>query len=62
MPGFLEPRRISERAFAAAIQEAHINGVSARAADRLVQPALGESGIKYILNCPLRVTGILSGR
>jgi len=43
-PGFLEPRRTSEKALAAVIQEAWIGGVSTRRVDELVQ-AMGLSGI-----------------
>ena len=43
-PGFLEPRRMAERAFAAVIQEAYIQGVSTRSVDELVK-AMGMTGI-----------------
>ena len=43
-PGFLEPRRMAEKALAAVIQEAYIQGVSTRSVDNLVQ-AMGMSGI-----------------
>jgi putative transposase len=43
-PGFLEPRRTGEKALAAVIQEAYIQGVSTRSVDELVQ-AMGMSGI-----------------
>lgn len=43
-PGFLEPRRTSEKALVAVIQEAWIHGVSTRRVDGLV-PAMGLSGI-----------------
>ena len=43
-PGFLEPRRLAEKALAAVIQEAYIHGVSQRSVDDLVQ-AMGMSGI-----------------
>ena len=43
-PGFLEPRRMAEKALAAVIQEAYIQGVSTRSVDDLVQ-AMGMSGI-----------------
>lgn len=43
-PSFLEPRRLSEKAIAAVIQEAWIGGVSTRKVDDLVQ-ALGMTGI-----------------
>ena len=43
-PGFLEPRRLAEKALTAVIQEAYIQGVSTRSVDDLVQ-AMGMSGI-----------------
>src|ERR687895_1194749 len=43
-PGFLEPRRMAEKALVAVIQEAYIQGVSTRSVDDLVK-ALGMSGI-----------------
>jgi transposase-like protein len=43
-PGFLEPRRMAEKALAAVIQEAYIQGVSTRSVDDLVK-ALGMSGV-----------------
>jgi putative transposase len=43
-PGFLEPRRMGEKALTAVIQEAYIQGVSTRSVDDLVQ-AMGMSGI-----------------
>jgi transposase-like protein len=43
-PSFLEPRRLSERALTAVIQEAWIGGMSTRKVDDLVQ-ALGMTGI-----------------
>ncbi len=43
-PGFLEPRRLAEKALTAVIQEAYIHGVSMRSVDDLVQ-ALGMTGI-----------------
>ncbi len=43
-PGFLEPRRTTEQALVAVIQEAWIQGVSTRKVDDLVQ-AMGISGI-----------------
>lgn len=42
-PGFLEPRRMSEKALTAVIQEAYIQGVSTRSVDALVK-TLGEGG------------------
>ena len=43
-PGFLEPRRIAEKALAAVVQEAYVQGVSTRSVDELVQ-AMGMTGI-----------------
>src|SRR6185437_3355366 len=43
-PGFLEPRRLSEKALAAVVQEAYVHGVSTRSVDNLVK-AMGMSGI-----------------
>jgi transposase-like protein len=43
-PGFLEPRRLAEKALTAVIQEAYVQGVSTRSVDELVQ-AMGMSGI-----------------
>jgi transposase-like protein len=43
-PGFLEPRRMAEKALTAVIQEAYIQGVSTRAVDELVK-SMGMSGI-----------------
>jgi transposase-like protein len=43
-PGFLEPRRMGEKALTAVIQEAYIQGVSTRSVDDLVQ-AMGMTGI-----------------
>ena len=43
-PGFLEPRRMAEKALTAVIQEAYIQGVSTRSVDNLVK-AMGGSGI-----------------
>ena len=43
-PGFLEPRRMAEKALTAVIQEAYIQGISTRSVDELVK-ALGMSGI-----------------
>jgi putative transposase len=44
LPAFLEPRRTAEKALAAVIQEAYIQGVSTRSVDALVQ-AMGMTGI-----------------
>ena len=43
-PGFLEPRRTAEKALAAVIQEAYIQGVSTRSVDELVK-SMGMAGI-----------------
>src|SRR5688572_23903593 len=43
-PSFLEPRRTAEKALAAVIQEAYVQGISTRSVDELVK-ALGMSGI-----------------
>jgi putative transposase len=43
-PGFLELRRTAEKALAAVIQEAYVQGVSTRSVDELVK-AMGMSGI-----------------
>lgn len=43
-PAFLEPRRTAEKALAAVIQEAYIQGVSTRSVDELVK-AMGMAGI-----------------
>jgi putative transposase len=43
-PGFLEPRRSSEKALAAVVQEAYVQGISTRSVDDLVK-ALGMTGI-----------------
>jgi transposase-like protein len=44
VPGFLEPRRMAEKALTAVIQEAYFEGVSTRSVDDLVK-AMGLSGI-----------------
>jgi putative transposase len=43
-PGFLEPRRMAEKALTAVIQEAYVHGISTRSVDDLVK-ALGMDGI-----------------
>jgi putative transposase len=43
-PGFLEPRRMAEKALTAVIQEAYVQGISTRSVDDLVK-ALGMNGI-----------------
>ena len=43
-PSFLEPRRLTEKALTAVIQEAYIQGISTRSVDDLVQ-AMGGTGV-----------------
>jgi putative transposase len=43
-PGFLEPRRMAEKALTVVIQEAYVQGISTRSVDDLVK-ALGMTGI-----------------
>lgn len=43
-PSFLEPRRTAEKALAAVIQEAYVQGVSTRSVDELVR-AMGGAGV-----------------
>jgi transposase-like protein len=43
-PGFLEPRRLAEKALTAVIQEAYVQGISTRSVDDLVK-AMGGTGI-----------------
>jgi putative transposase len=43
-PGFLEPRRMAEKALTAVIQESYVQGISTRAVDELVK-AMGMEGI-----------------
>ncbi len=43
-PGFLEPRRMAEKALTAVVQEAYVQGVPTRSVDDLVQ-AMGMTGI-----------------
>jgi putative transposase len=43
-PGFLEPRRLAEKALSAVVQEAYVHGVSTRSVDDLVK-AMGMTGI-----------------
>lgn len=47
-PEFLEPRRTAEKALAAVIQEAYVQGISTRSVDELVK-ALGMSGVSKSL-------------
>ncbi len=46
-PSFLEPRRLAEKAIAAVVQEAYVQGVSTRSVDDLVR-AMGMDGISKI--------------
>ena len=55
-PGFLEPRRMAEKALTAVIQEAYIQGISTRSVDDLVK-ALGMSGISKSQSLPPRRRG-----
>jgi putative transposase len=55
-PGFLEPRRMAEKALSAVIQEAYVQGVSTRSVDDLVQ-AMGMSGISKSQSLPRRRPG-----
>ena len=43
-PGFLEPRRVAEKALTAVIQEAYVHGISTRSVDDLVK-AMGAAGV-----------------
>lgn len=43
-PGFLEPRRLAEKALSAVVEEAYVHGVSTRSVDDLVK-AMGMTGI-----------------
>ena len=56
-PGFLEPRRMAEKALTAVIQEAYVQGVSTRSVDELVK-AMGMSGISksQVAGCARRST------
>ena len=55
-PGFLEPRRMAEKALTAVIQEAYVQGISTRSVDDLVQ-AMGMSGISKSQSLPPRRRG-----
>src|SRR6187455_2920618 len=75
-PGFLEPRRMAEKALTAVIQEAYIQGISTRSVDELVK-AMGMEGIsksqvsrlcseidervQTFLHRPIEGTGRISG-
>src|ERR1700758_581455 len=58
-PGFLEPRRLAEKALTAVIQEACIQGVSTRSVDELVR-AMGMTGISK--NQVSRLCGEIDGK
>ena len=58
-PGFLEPRRMAEKALTAVIQEAYIQGISTRSVDNLVK-ALGMDGISK--SQVSRLCGEIDGR
>ena len=66
-PGFLEPRRLAEKALTAVVQEAYIQGISTRSVDGLVQ-AMGLSGIsksqvsRLCEEIDVRVKACLAGR
>ena len=57
LPGFLEPRRMAEKALTAVIQEAYVQGISTRSVDDLVK-AMGMSGISksQVSGCARRST------
>jgi putative transposase len=55
-PGFLEPRRMAEKALTAVIQEAYVQGVSTRSVDELVK-AMGMTGISKSQSLPPRKRG-----
>jgi putative transposase len=52
-PGFLEPRRMAEKALTAVIQEAYVQGVSTRSVDELVK-AMGTSRRARSAGCAAR--------
>ena len=56
-PGFLEPRRMAEKALTAVIQDAYIKGMSTRSVDDLVR-AMGMSGISKSQACPRERGGL----
>ena len=55
-PGFLEPRRLAEKALTAVIQEAYVQGISTRSVDELVR-AMGGAGISKSQSLPPRRRG-----
>jgi transposase-like protein len=58
-PGFLEPRRMGEKALTAVIQEAYVQGISTRSVDDLVR-AMGMTGISK--SQVSRLCGEIDGR
>ena len=58
-PGFLEPRRMGEKALTAVIQEAYVQGISTRSVDELVK-AMGMEGISK--SQVSRLCGEIDGR
>ena len=58
-PGFLEPRRMAEKALTAVIQEAYIQGISTRSVDDLVKASAelarvtGNQPLQYRLVAPI---------
>src|SRR5215210_647556 len=59
-PGFLEPRRLAEKALTAVVQEAYIQGISTRSVDDLVK-ALGMSGRRGLRGVKLVVSDAHEG-
>ena len=55
-PGFLEPRRLAEKALTAVVQEAYVQGISTRSVDDLVR-AMGMEGISKSQSLPPRRRG-----
>ena len=49
-PGFLEPRRMAEKALTAVIQEAYIQGISTRSVDDLVQAMARRTAYRTCVN------------
>ena len=47
-PGFLEPRRVAEKALTAVIQEAYVQGISTRRVDERVKVAILESTTQFV--------------
>jgi hypothetical protein len=52
-PGFLEPRRMAEKALTAVIQEAYIQGISTRSVDDLVKAIFGVHGQQIVKDLQL---------